>query len=60
MPDKVYNIIMIVLSSIVAIILLALLIFAHTPVQVDCTKIKLDNEVNKIYTPLPKQCEKGE
>lgn len=57
MKDKAYEITMIVLGSIGAILLVWLLIYLSSTPAVECGKYeKTDNG----YTPIPKQCEKGD
>lgn len=58
MKDKVWELTMIVLGSIGAIILVWLLIYlSNRPMQVDCEKYY---KPGNGYIPVPKQCEKGE
>lgn len=58
MKDKAWELTMIVLGSIGAVILVWLLIYlSNRPMQVDCEKY---NKPGNGYMPIPKQCEKGE
>lgn len=58
MKDRMWEITMIILGSIGAIVLIWLLIYlSNRPMQVDCEKYK---QPGSGYIPIPKQCEKGE
>ena len=56
MKDKIYDTIMIVLLSIVALVVVWLLFLTAKPIRVDCNNIE---ELESGYKPIPKQCEKG-
>lgn len=57
MKEKIYDTIMIVLMSIVALVVVWLLFLTAKPVQVDCNNIE---ELESGYKPIPKQCTEGE
>lgn len=57
MKEKIYDTIMIVLMSIVALVVVWLLFLTAKPVQVDCNNIE---ELESGYKPIPKQCKEGE
>lgn len=59
MRDKIYAVIVIILSCIAVLLLMWTLLKLSQKHMVDCGAI-LDDQSGADFRPIPKQCEKGE